>query len=211
MWDTLSLGRRDAGAHLRPAHEEGHRHQRPRRRADRRHARVLQGKGLRRIRPTTASLAAVTPGTPGGIMTMVAEYGKLSLKDVLGAGHRDGRRLRDRGAVGEHDRAQQGQAEELAVLEEGLPHSRRRRQASRPVRRRDLPPARPRRHAAQARRGRAAGARRRGSRARRRSTPRTTASTKATSPRRSSAARASRAASSPRRISRTGRCTSRSR
>src|SRR5437773_8406107 len=27
--------------------------------------------------------AAVTPGTPGGLMTMLAEYGTLSLKDVL--------------------------------------------------------------------------------------------------------------------------------
>jgi gamma-glutamyltranspeptidase / glutathione hydrolase len=33
--------------------------------------------------PEYGPLAAVTPGTPGGIMTMVAEYGKLSLKDVL--------------------------------------------------------------------------------------------------------------------------------
>ncbi len=34
--------------------------------------------------PEYGPLAAVTPGTPGGVMTMVAEYGKLSLKDVLG-------------------------------------------------------------------------------------------------------------------------------
>jgi gamma-glutamyltranspeptidase/glutathione hydrolase len=34
--------------------------------------------------PDEGVLAAVTPGTPGGIMTMVAEYGRLSLKDVLG-------------------------------------------------------------------------------------------------------------------------------
>lgn len=33
--------------------------------------------------PEYGPLAAVTPGTPGGIMTMLAEYGKLSLKDVL--------------------------------------------------------------------------------------------------------------------------------
>lgn len=33
--------------------------------------------------PEFGPLAAVTPGTPGGIITMVAEYGKLSLKDVL--------------------------------------------------------------------------------------------------------------------------------
>ena len=33
--------------------------------------------------PEYGPLAAVTPGTPGGIMTMVAEYGRLSLKEVL--------------------------------------------------------------------------------------------------------------------------------
>ncbi|MEO8217967.1 MAG: gamma-glutamyltransferase [Acidobacteriota bacterium] len=33
--------------------------------------------------PEYGPLAAVTPGSPGGIMTMVAEYGKLSLADVL--------------------------------------------------------------------------------------------------------------------------------
>ncbi len=33
--------------------------------------------------PEFGPLAAVTPGTPGGIMTMLAEYGKLSLAQVL--------------------------------------------------------------------------------------------------------------------------------
>ncbi len=33
--------------------------------------------------PEYGPLAAVTPGTPGGIMVMLAEYGKLSLGDVL--------------------------------------------------------------------------------------------------------------------------------
>jgi gamma-glutamyltranspeptidase/glutathione hydrolase len=33
--------------------------------------------------PEYGPLAAVTPGTPGGILTMLAEYGKLSLKEVL--------------------------------------------------------------------------------------------------------------------------------
>lgn len=33
--------------------------------------------------PEYGPLAAVTPGTPGGLCTMLAEYGKLSLKDVL--------------------------------------------------------------------------------------------------------------------------------
>src|ERR1051325_10815642 len=36
-----------------------------------------------RYPPEFGPLAAVTPGTPGGIMLMLAEYGKLSLKDVL--------------------------------------------------------------------------------------------------------------------------------
>jgi gamma-glutamyltranspeptidase / glutathione hydrolase len=34
--------------------------------------------------PEYGPLAAVTPGTPGGLLTMLAEYGKLSLADVLG-------------------------------------------------------------------------------------------------------------------------------
>lgn len=33
--------------------------------------------------PEYGPLSAVTPGTPGGILVMLAEYGKLSLKDVL--------------------------------------------------------------------------------------------------------------------------------
>ena len=33
--------------------------------------------------PEFGPLAAVTPGTPGGLMTMLAEYGTLSLKEVL--------------------------------------------------------------------------------------------------------------------------------
>jgi len=33
--------------------------------------------------PSSGPLAAVTPGTPGGLMTMMAEYGTLSLADVL--------------------------------------------------------------------------------------------------------------------------------
>ncbi len=33
--------------------------------------------------PAYGPLAAVTPGTPGGLLTMLAEFGKLSLKDIL--------------------------------------------------------------------------------------------------------------------------------
>jgi gamma-glutamyltranspeptidase/glutathione hydrolase len=42
----------------------------------------FRGKGMS-YPPEYGPLAAVTPGTPGGIMVMLAEYGKLSLADVL--------------------------------------------------------------------------------------------------------------------------------
>ena len=41
-----------------------------------------RSKGMR-YPPEHGPLSAVTPGTPGGLMLMLAEYGKLSLKDVL--------------------------------------------------------------------------------------------------------------------------------
>ena len=42
----------------------------------------FKGKGMK-YPPEFGPLAAVTPGTPGGIMTMEAEYGKLSLAEIL--------------------------------------------------------------------------------------------------------------------------------
>lgn len=41
-----------------------------------------RSKGMR-YPPEHGPLAAVTPGTPGGLIVMLAEYGRLSLKDVL--------------------------------------------------------------------------------------------------------------------------------
>ena len=46
-------------------------------------AQFFRSKGMN-FPPEYGPLAAVTPGTPGGLMVMLAEYGKLSLKDVLG-------------------------------------------------------------------------------------------------------------------------------
>jgi gamma-glutamyltranspeptidase/glutathione hydrolase len=43
---------------------------------------LYREKGMR-YPPEYGPLAAVTPGTPGGILTMLAEYGKLSLREVL--------------------------------------------------------------------------------------------------------------------------------
>jgi gamma-glutamyltranspeptidase / glutathione hydrolase len=45
-------------------------------------AAFYRGKGYR-YPPEYGPLAAVTPGTPGGLMTMLAEYGTLSLAEVL--------------------------------------------------------------------------------------------------------------------------------
>jgi gamma-glutamyltranspeptidase/glutathione hydrolase len=45
-------------------------------------AAFYKSKGYR-YPPEFGPLAAVTPGTPGGLMTMLAEYGKLSLAEVL--------------------------------------------------------------------------------------------------------------------------------
>ncbi len=41
-----------------------------------------RSKGMR-YPPEYGPLAAITPGTPGGLMVMLAEYGRLSLRDVL--------------------------------------------------------------------------------------------------------------------------------
>ena len=46
-------------------------------------AAFFREKGMR-YPPQYGALAAITPGTPGGLMTMLAEYGSLSLADVLG-------------------------------------------------------------------------------------------------------------------------------
>ncbi len=45
-------------------------------------AEFFKGKGMN-YPPEFGPLAAVTPGTPGGLLTMLAEYGTMSLKDVL--------------------------------------------------------------------------------------------------------------------------------
>src|ERR1043166_5795583 len=45
-------------------------------------AAFFKSKGMK-FPPEYGPLAAVTPGTPGGLLTMLAEYGRLSLKEVL--------------------------------------------------------------------------------------------------------------------------------
>jgi Gamma-glutamyltransferase len=43
---------------------------------------LFKQKGMK-VPPEYGALAAVTPGTPGGMLVMLAEYGRLSLKEVL--------------------------------------------------------------------------------------------------------------------------------
>ena len=43
----------------------------------------FKGRGMK-YPPEYGPLAAVTPGTPGGLMVMLAEFGSMSLKQVLG-------------------------------------------------------------------------------------------------------------------------------
>ena len=157
--------------------------------------------------PEYGPLAAVTPGTPGGLMTMLAEFGTLSLEGGARAGDPDGRRLPDRGAGSRTpSSAQKDEIKKWTYSRAGDAAAPRRRRREAPEAGRDLPQpdlAATLRKLVEAEQQ----ALKRGQdRARRRSTPPTTASTKATSRRRSCAARRSRAACSRRRTSRTGRC-----
>ena len=66
--------------------------------------------------PPYGPLAAVTPGTPGGILTMLAEYGKLSARGGAGARNPHGRWLSHRGAERQLHRAPEGPAHAMARL-----------------------------------------------------------------------------------------------
>ena len=174
------LGRRDAGAHLQPEDGEGHRDQRASaspRPAPRRSSSAARAWP---IRPSTGRSPPSRPGTPGGLMTMLAEFGTMSLKEVLAPAIQmaDGYPIEQQAA----DRIERdkGEIKKWPSVGEGLPDAPG-RGARGAGAGRDLPAARSRGHAAQAGRGRAAGAQGRARAARRRSTPRTTASTRATS------------------------------
>ncbi len=81
--------------------------------------------------PEYGPLAAVTPGTPGGLMLMLAEYGKLSLADVLAPaiqmaeGYPIEAQLAD--GIEKEKAADQG----MALLGEALPDASRARRAKR--------------------------------------------------------------------------------
>ena len=152
------LGRRDAGARVRPAHEEGNRAERPRRGAHRRDAGVLQVEEPQvraRERPARGRHA----GDAGRPDRHARGVGQAEPGRRPGAGDPDGRRLPDRGAARERARAPEEAALDLAVLEGGLPAARR-AGARGARRRRGVRAEGPRCDPAQARRSRARGARR---------------------------------------------------
>ena len=150
------MGRRDAGTGLRSACEESRGHQRPRHRPDRRHAGVLPpaGHGIPAGVRTARGGDARHPGRPDA-----------DARRVRHAVARRGARARDRARRwlpdrrrdrGQH-RALEGQAQGMAVFAAGDAAAPR-RGARGAARRRDVPPAGPRRHAAQAGRGGSRGA-----------------------------------------------------
>jgi gamma-glutamyltranspeptidase/glutathione hydrolase len=82
MWDVLSWGGETQALIYNPS-PQGDRDQRSRRCANRRHARLLSLEEHAIPLPEYGPLSAVTPGTPGGLMVMRAEYGTMSLAEVL--------------------------------------------------------------------------------------------------------------------------------
>ena len=146
--------------------------------------------------PEYGPLAAVTPGTPGGLMTMLAEFGTMSLKEVLAPAIQmaDGYPIEQQAAdtierqKGEIKKWPPSVAVFLTHPGERARRRSRARSSSRPTsRRRSASWSRPSKR--RSRRARAA---------RRPSTPPTTGSTRGTSRASSCAARANSAASSPR-------------
>ena len=105
--------------------------------------------------PAYGPLAAVTPGTPGGLMLMLAEFGTLSLADVLAPAIElaDGYPIEAETA----NSIERNKDEARAVAVLAHDHAAASRAVARGTGcRRDLPSARSRGDAAQARRGRAA-------------------------------------------------------
>ena len=141
--------------------------------------------------PEFGPLAAVTPGTPGGLMVMLAEFGTPQPRRRPRARDRDGRRLPDRGPGSRCHRARRrtksrsGRTRRTVFLPARGSRSARRRTRAKSSSRPTSPPRCASSSTPSGRRSPPART------ARKRSTPPTTASTAATSRRSSSAAHAS--------------------
>ena len=104
--------------------------------------------------PEYGPLAAVTPGTPGGLMLLLAEYGKLSLADVLAPAIQMAEGYPIEAQLADGIETGEGADQGVALLGEALPDAPGRGARS-ALRRRDLPPARPPRDPDETGRGRA--------------------------------------------------------
>jgi gamma-glutamyltranspeptidase/glutathione hydrolase len=83
MWDVLSWGGETQALIYNPKNKKSHWHKCIRRCANRlRLPEFFKGKGMQ-YPPQYGPLAAVTPGTAGGLCYMLAEYGTMSLEQVL--------------------------------------------------------------------------------------------------------------------------------
>jgi gamma-glutamyltranspeptidase / glutathione hydrolase len=157
--------------------------------------------------PEFGPLAAVTPGTPGGLMVMVAEYGRLSLAEVLAPAIQlaEGYPIEASQSANierRRDILEQWPDSAACSCRTTIPRIRRRAPRRRPAKSSASPSSRPRWRSwskPRPRRWRWARV------ARKQSTPPTSASIAATSRPRSCAPRASKAGCSPPRTSPTGK------
>ena len=97
MWDTLSWGGETQALIFNPKTGRSSGSTRSAWRPPARPPEFFRGKGMP-YPPDYGPLAAVTPGTPGGLMVMLAEYGTTEPDRRARPRDPDGRRLRDRGA-----------------------------------------------------------------------------------------------------------------
>jgi hypothetical protein len=189
MWDTLGWGGETQALIYNPETEEGHRHQRPRRGADRGHAGVLPrtGHGLSAgVRPPGRGHAGHARRPDGDARRVRPPEPRRG----AGAVHRDGRGLPDRSLAGRQHRAPPRRHRTVAGLHPRVPAASRSgetRAARRTRRGETVPPAGPRSPRCRSWSTPKPRPSPPASRARRPSTPPTSASTAATSPRRSCA------------------------
>ena len=109
MWDVLGWGGETQALIYHPEAQEGHRHQRAGRGAHRSHAGVLSLQGIQvpaRVRPAGRGHARHARG----LMTMLAEYGTLSLAEVLAPAIQMADGYPIEAQTAEPDRERQGQA-----------------------------------------------------------------------------------------------------
>ena len=84
--------------------------------------------------PEFGPLAAVTPGTPGGLMHMLAEYGTMSLAEVLAPAMEMAKGYPIEAQTADRIEAKRDEIEKWPYSPRGIFHSSRRRSGSSPCR-----------------------------------------------------------------------------